>query len=1442
MKEISLNMPYFTLKNFCIKRPLLIGFLILITVVYSNALTCKTTNLYFDQYNTDNGLSTNHIRCILQDSKGYIWFGTPMGLIRFNGYTFTEFNHNEYDSSSIGKGDVCALHEDKTGNLWVGTHGGGLNLFNRKTGSFLHYYKNQAENGESINDNSVNAITSDKYNNIWIGTGFGGLNCLNLKTNKFKYYKQNPHDSTTISSDAIMSLLIDNNNHLWIGTWGGGLNSFDYKSGKFENFKFDSNRNSLETKNSVWTIYQDKKHAIWLGTWGSGLLMFNQHTKLFKQYTTILNDKTSLSNNVVLSIYEDDYNNFWIGTESGLNQFDVSKGTFSMPEMIGSNTKEDLRGASIYALYNDKQGIVWIGTYGQGIIIDDPKKQKFVLHKLDSQLQSSWVNCAFEDETGCIWIGTGECGIIKYDRKRNVFENFRKENHKLASSYVTKICYLDADNILFSTYKGLYQINKHNGTIRLFNNESDAIKVDIINFNNQSIFFIKDLNLAEYNLQEKSFKKVLDIQNFSTVKCFIVGKDSNIWIGTENNGVYNYNPHTHTIKNYRHVSNKENTINDNDIRDLYEDHYGNIWIGTSIGLNKLNPRSGIIKIFNEKDGLSNPSVENIIEDSNGNIWVTTQNGVSQLELNDKICINYTLPDGLPGKTPRFFKTTNGELIMTGVKGFSIFNPVNITKNQDIPPVIITDFKLFNKSMLPGINGSPLKNDISETKELVLNHKQSVITFSWVALNFRLPEKNQYAYKMEGLEKEWNYSGSIRTTTYTNLYPGTYTFHVKASNNDGIWNETGTSLKIIILTPFWRTWWFKVILLILLTTSLFIWYRRRVWRLTTQKIILQNKVNQRTEAINQQKEILQKQKEALAVQADNLQEANFLLMARKEELETAAEELQAQDEELYHANEELMRLNVTKDRLFSIVAHDLKNPFNAITGSAEVLSEKFDSMVSVKKKQLINNILTSSKSAYRLLENLLEWARSQTNNIEFKPETLNIRIITQKTAQLLILQANTKDVELEINISEDIHAFADASMTETIIRNLVSNAIKFTSSGGKIIIEATESNSSDPLLLSKQELKPFQNSAFVKITVTDNGMGIPAEMQQRLFHIDMPHSTEGTAGERGTGLGLILCREFAEKNNGMIFLKSSTKKGSTFCLYLHKTKESFEEKQKNRPLKDISVGVSGDPLILDERVLLNSSNEKYLILIVEDNPELRSYLAKNLSSLFQLEEASNGKMGVEKAFRIIPDVIISDVMMPEMDGFELCKIIKNDERTCHIPVILLTAKLGDENHLMGLEKGADDYLTKPFNIKLLIVKIKNVIAMQQRLRDRFAKKIFIEPSELPVNNVDEMFIKRAIGSVEKNMTDEKFNVETLSEELNMSYIQVYRKLNAVANISPIDFIRTIRLKRAAQLIEQNQLNINEICMETGFNNHSYFTKCFKKEFGVLPKDYLQKIKS
>ena len=690
-------------------------------------------------------------------------------------------------------------------------------------------------------------------------------------------------------------------------------------------------------------------------------------------------------------------------------------------------------------------------------------------------------------------------------------------------------------------------------------------------------------------------------------------------------------------------------------------------------------------------------------------------------------------------------------------------------------------------------GLPLTQSIGTTKEIVLRYNQSVLSFEFSMLNYYHPEKNQYAYIMEGFEKEYNYVGNRNVANYTNLDPGEYTFRVKGANNDGVWNDTGTSIRIIILPPFWATWWFRLMLIIFIVAVIVVVFRVRMAVIRRQNEILEQQVKDRTH------------------------------------------EIMLQNEEIAAQAEELKILNSTKDKFFSIIGHDLKNPFYAINGLAAILKEKDQEMPQEQRLEIVTMIEDSSKNASALLENLLTWARSQSAKIAFSPVSFSVAQVVNECFSLLQVNAEKKNIRLVSEVSAGAFVFADRNMITTVIRNLVNNALKFTGEGGTITVGcSTESGN-------------------CRIVVADTGVGMDESTLNKLFRIDENVTTKGTSGEGGTGLGLIICKEFADKNNGRISVESVVGKGSGFIVSLpigeashpKEDAEIFNQaKMIREAAKEVVQESELDKFEEEElkKFLQSVKREDNLILIIEDNTEIRMNLKQNLNQYFTIVEAEDGTTGIARAFEHIPDLVISDVMMPGVDGFAVCSALKSDMRTSHIPVILLTARSSEKSKLTGINMGADDYINKPFNPRLLIARIRNLILQRKQLRELFSKEFIVKPTDVMISSSEGDFLKSAIGIIEKNIDNIKYSVDDFSRDLGLSYIQLYRKLEAMSGQSPVQFIRSMRLKRASQLLLTTGRNINEVALSVGFNDASYFSKSFKEMFGVLPKQYVMQKKS
>ena len=1038
----------------------------------------------FDHLTVNDGLSSNRISALCRDSKGNMWIGTSdMGLNKFDSYQISSYQHNENKPGSISDNSVTCIFEDREKNLWVGTQNG-LNLYNSATDSFT-VFKNDTTNINSLGSSFITSIIEDKTGNIWIATDRnGGLNKWAPEKKGFIHYKL-PNSENDSPVNSMTSISEGSNGDLWIGSRGRGIYCFHPESGNY--ILYDDP--AIDFGNNLpQNVFVDNQGLIWIASRG-GLYSFDPSTSKFKHFGTKADGKGT-SNSSVRQVIQKDENHLLIAVnQSGLNIFDKESGTF---EYIGYDEKneEGLNSLSVYVIYMDYENNLWVGTPDGGVNYYIPQKDKFkrFIHKVNNpnSIPYNIVVCFYEDSEGFIWIGTAGEGVSLFNPKTESFRNYKfdpSNPYSISGNAIRCITEDKEKNIWIATWNaGLNRFDRKTGKFYHFlpdkNNLSSISSKTfwhMITDHNDNIWLGgTETGIDVFNKKNGVFKRFRgdpdnpnSLSN-NTVRFIYEDPERNIWVCT-NKGINLYDSINNTFKVYSNFP-------DNDIRAFCKDKSGNLWAGTfQDGMVLFKPDGSLVKIYNTTNGLPNNTIHAIVEDNYDNLWISTNNGISKFNYKTQRFRNYNLKDGLQGNQfypESFLKTHDGEMYFGGYYGFNSFYPDSLKDNELIPSVYVTDFQIFNKKVPVGVQGSPLKTNISEAKEITLSWRQSVFSFGFTAINYTHPEKNQYAYLMEGFEKDWNYADAARRyVTYTNLDPGEYTFKVKASNNDGLWNEKGVSLRIIILPPWWNTLWFKIVVVLSLIIILSVIYLSRVRSLNRQKVLLEKLVTIKTS--------------------------------------------------------ELQLSNASKDKFFSIIAHDLKSPFNTIIGFSEILKEEIQSGDIAAMEEYAGLINNSAVQTFRLLENLLEWANSQTGKILFKPVLINLFELFNEEYIVLNDMALRKSIELKYFFAEDLVISADRNMIKTVLRNLISNAIKFTHKNGKVEVKAVIINN------------------IVEVTISDSGIGMSKETVAKLFVIDSGLSTHGTEDERGTGLGLFLCKEFVEKHGGKIWAESELGKGSTF---------------------------------------------------------------------------------------------------------------------------------------------------------------------------------------------------------------------------------------------------------------------------------------------------------
>ena len=1371
----------------------------------------------FERITDRQGLPNNTVSSIIKDSDGFIWLGTFNGLARFDGYSFASFLNIPNDTLSISGNSVRLVYEINDKRLLVGTRFNGLNLFNKQTETFTRFVHKDNDNN-SISSNFVMGLYQDKKGNIWVGTE-AALEKFDLNTGVFTHYY--PFSK---GRNYIHSIIEDEQGNIWFSGLSNKLVKFNPETNTFNYFQFSDNPGLTDEANFGGAMLYEGNGIFWIGNALEGACRFDVKTNEKKVFSA---DNHKLKSNIVTSVKNDSEGNIWIGTDGG-GLYIYHQNTDSLEHFARTNSLLSLSSNAIYTLYESEPGLMWVGTFAAGVNVVK-KRKKFLKFTSTGEpgkaLNNKSVLCMAQGHGKKIWLGTDGGGLNLFDPVSYKFDYYTEKNGKSCADVIKSIYKDEKNNLWCGSYrKGLCYINHTTGAVENITTSSPFANGTLYRNSIWSIYKDKknvlwlglfkgglDLYDLNKNTIERSSLNILKSNKIALNSILKIMEDSKgrIWLGTQGMGALCYLPSSNTCVHFIGEEGRPGTINSDDIRDIFEDSRGNIWFGTGKGgLNKLlDFDKQLFENYTPQNGFPSDRVVSILEDDKNKLWLSTDKGIICFDPIKKTAQSFDTEDGLQGdefNDNSKLKTADGYLCFGGVDGFNMFHPDQIKTNTKIPPVVITDFKIFNHSLKPGElfnNRNYLHKSIIKTNEINLSYQDYVFSIEFSALNYISPSKNQYAYKLEGFDKDWIYVKSDkRFATYTNLNPGTYTFHVIASNNDGTWNKQGASLTITILPPWWQTWWFRgAALIAVIVITILIFYLR------TRSIKARNKFLE---------EEVKKQTTILKEVNKDLIEKNNILEKKNIEIINKTGQILRQQSEIIEQKEQLEKLNITKDKFFSIIGHDLRNPVSALTILTKSLKQELSNLKG-PEKQLVENIEISSERIKSLTLNLLDWARSQTGDLRVDETKFSLKKLINENIELIYSQASQKEITIKSDISDSHYILGDYNMVDTIIRNILSNSIKYTSYNGEIIIYSTYKD---------QE---------VTICFKDNGIGMSEELLEKLRRDDYTFSSAmGTSNEQGTGLGMLVIKEFTQLNDGKLTIKSEPGKGSTFCLLLPGAQE-LNKKETFVEHKYISKEA------IDPSNYLRKDFYDSKVLIVDDDEQLRSSLQVILNPVFELHEASNVKEALTLAEDLLPDLIITDIKMPDVSGISLCNAIKTNRVTSHIPVILLTGQTSKKTQLEGLQAGADAYIIKPFDEKILLTTINNIFTSLENIKLRFSSSTELLPAEFTKNKLDEELLSKMIKFVEDNISSPEINGDSLSRELGISKSVLYTKLKNISGQTVNEFIRTIRLKNSIKLLMEGRLNITQISFEMGFNSPSYFTKSFTKHFGLSPKEYVAK---
>lgn len=1074
------------------------SFSLLIGLIFNAILPVNAGQYYFSAYSIEDGLSQSVVNCIFQDSRGYIWLGTQNGLNKFNGYVFTVYTHDPSDSKSIANNWIYSITEDKFSDLWIGTKNG-LVKYDRSEDRFIRVEYNTPF-GNQIS-RYVYDVKCSIDGHILINTP-PVLSVCDPASNTFLHFKSSlPADESV--KDFNIPLLESKDGRIWVGS-STGLSVFNPATSDFTVFKSTSEADSGSTHHDISALYEDVSGNIWVGS-QNGLSLIPNKKSIFYYLFSDNRSSNFIGNNFVRAITGDKSGNIWIATEgSGLNRLEFRQNRIVNREKF-DDSNSSLNHNICLSLYIDNSNNLWIGTLS-GVNKTDLKPRSFnLIRNSDSpnsvNLSSNVIASVYRDSSQLIWIGTWGQGLNLFNRRSGEVKVYRAAEsgkYHIPNDYVHAIFEDNKHDIWLGTRDGIVVFNKKMQNFtrpsQYFNGEAlpgfEGVRINMMIQDRSGAYWFAT-NEGVYKLDRKQ-NKVLHYQanaeplyRISANLVYAILEDSEglIWIGTIN-GLDLIRPDNEDIIHFRKENNGLNTLSDNFITALCEDKHGDLWIGTHSHLNRYSKERNEFSYYGSKEGFPGNLVYSILKDKNESLWFATSNGLCRFDETNRSFVKYQTEDGLQGREFNLrasFMSEDGEMFFGGMNGLNCFYPDSISENPFVPAVAFTSaYKISN-----GIN---IPFNLENSPQIHVYFGENTFTVEFAAMEYTNPSKNSFAYMLEGADNEWIYIGTRNFVTFSNLPSGSYTLWVKGSNNDGHWSEKAISIPVIVHPPWW---WSNVAIIsyaLLAIAGILVFVRIRERSLIRGKKLLEEKVELRTILIEKQKtEILKK-------------------------------------------NADLSELNNAKDKFFSIIAHDLRNPFNTIIGMTDILLITLNNIDPAKLEKTLQNIKTSSQQAYQLLENLLLWARSQTGAIAFKPTVVNINTLVVENIGMATVQAARKNIQITSKFNTEKTITGDANMVNTILRNLLTNAIKFTPHDGKIHIETSSDNES-----------------FI-LEVKDNGIGMTAEKVNSLFNIDSGRKTKGTDQEPGTGLGLILCKELAEKHGGRIEVKSIEKKGSSFIVY------------------------------------------------------------------------------------------------------------------------------------------------------------------------------------------------------------------------------------------------------------------------------------------------------
>ncbi|MEY8019374.1 two-component regulator propeller domain-containing protein [Muriicola sp. SD30] len=1311
----------------------------------------------FGQLSIKDGLSQNCGIAMAQDSTGYLWIATQDGLNKYDGNDFTVYPFIFDDITRPSYSHLGKVYVDRQNQVWCIPSTRILNKLNTETDQFTPL---------SITTDA-NVIFQDNLMNYWIGTYSSGL--LFVKMNdtiseskdigniKETIYALSQAGESLLAAteDAVLSIdlqnrqitdtlnatlqdgLIEKNfssiavetgGRQWFGTFGGGL-YFRNGQEKFLSHTVQLPLSlPLPVDLNILSLLVDSKNRLWIGTYGKGLYLIDLKTYETSHFMADKYNPKAIHYNDILDIYEDYTGTIWFGTDgAGLSYYDEYLVKFN--SITNYQVPQNINVDVVRAITTDADASVWIGTSGKGLMQYIPDSNSWVKYSTlgppNKRLLSDRIMSLYADWEGELWIGTQGGGLSILDNKGGIKNYLDTTDSELEAITIWDI-FEDSQNRnwLATRENGLIRFNKNKGKIRAYN---------------------------EHNATE-----ILNVNN--NIRVITEDAQGNLWLGTDSDGLIHLNLTENKSTSYKFLKDK-NTLSNNMIKSLYYSKEDNIlWIGTyGGGLNAYDIDKNQFYTYTEKDGLANNVVYAVLPDGQGNLWLSSNSGITKFKpgksfTSPPVITNYNNYEGLATEfnTGAYHLDERGYLYFGGLEGYYWFKPSDIKDNNQLPKTAITGMQVSD-------------NDYQMRSNMTLRHNQNTFSFTFSSLQFSLPEKNQYRYRLKNYDDEWIEAGNSNFARYSRLSPGDYEFQVVSSNYDGVWNPKPATFAFTIAQPWYFTTFARVLYLLLILLGIYGVYSYLKWR-------WRMKLN-----------------------------------------------LQLKEEEALR----LMRLDSFKSKLYADISHEFRTPLTLISGPID--AKLGEGGLTDADYANFSMIKRNTNRLMALVDQLLHSAKLEKGKLNLKVSEGELSLFLGMLATSFQYRSEQKKIDYTIDIEQLGKSWYDEDAIEKIVTNLLTNAFKYCPDGGRVYF-GVKRNGDQVHLSVKNSVENF----------TEQNLD---RMFNRFYQLDEYAD--------GIGVGLSLVKELVKLYKGEVTVNLDGASVIHFQVQLPISRHSFKDNQivdNYQKVQKAVVSSISDTIDIhpDERGNEPVKSELPLVLLVEDQDEVRQFLASAWKPKYQIFEAENGKTGIKKALEIVPDLIISDVRMPLANGIELCNVLKADERTSHIPIILLTGNAGEEEELKGLQSGADDFVTKPFKLPLLERRVQNLIESRRALRSRYSQEIILKAKEIAITPTDEVFLNRVQKVLDEQLSDATFNAKMFASAVGMSRMQLHRKLTAITGLSTTEFIRSQRLKQAAHILKTSDATINEVAYTVGFNTPSYFIKCFRKTYKKTPAEFLQEI--